>query len=75
LLYRLLFLLYGEDRGLLPVADPGYDDYALRPLRFDIGQRVTNGDVFFNVRRAHLVAYFRLSRMIDKGDSSEGMPN
>jgi hypothetical protein len=32
LLYRLLFLLYAEDRDLLPVSDRRYDDYALRPL-------------------------------------------
>ena len=28
--YRLLFLLYAEDRGLLPVNDTRYDDYGLR---------------------------------------------
>ena len=34
LLYRLLFLLYAEDRGLLPVNDIRYDDYGLRtPVR------------------------------------------
>ena len=30
LLYRLLFILYAEDRDLLPVPDARYDDYALR---------------------------------------------
>ena len=30
LLYRLLFILYAEDRDLLPVRDERYDDYALR---------------------------------------------
>ena len=30
LLYRLLFVLYAEDRDLLPVRDSRYDDYALR---------------------------------------------
>ena len=29
-LYRLLFILYAEDRGLLPVNDLRYDDYGLR---------------------------------------------
>ena len=29
-LYRLLFVLYAEDRGLLPVNDERYDDYGLR---------------------------------------------
>ena len=30
LLYRLLFMLYAEDRELLPVRDERYDDYGLR---------------------------------------------
>src|SRR3546814_2307755 len=29
-LYRLLFVLYAEDRALLPVNDSRYDDYSLR---------------------------------------------
>ena len=29
-LYRLLFILYAEDRDLLPVRDERYDDYGLR---------------------------------------------
>ncbi|CAH0350305.1 MAG: hypothetical protein ACOY7T_03600 [Pseudomonadota bacterium] len=37
LLYRLLFLLYAEDRDLLPVNSDGYDDYALRPKRLEVG--------------------------------------
>ena len=39
LLYRLLFILYAEDRDLLPVRNTSYDDYALREkVRGDIGQ-------------------------------------
>lgn len=30
LLYWLLFLLYAEDRDLLPVRDSRYEDYGLR---------------------------------------------
>ena len=38
LLYRLLFILYAEDRDLLPVRDTRYDDYGLREkVRGDIG--------------------------------------
>ena len=36
LLYRLLFVLYAEDRNLLPVRDRRYDDYALRQIRLDV---------------------------------------
>ena len=47
LLYRLLFILYAEDRDLLPVRDTRYDDYALRKnVRGDIGQRKDQEDVF-----------------------------
>ena len=33
LLYRLLFILYAEDRDLLPVRERRYDDYGLREKR------------------------------------------
>ena len=43
-LYRLLFILYAEDRGLLPVNDPRYDDYGLRRrVREDIARRMESG--------------------------------
>jgi hypothetical protein len=74
LLYRLLFLLYAEDRDLLPVSDPRYDDYALRPLRLDVGQRVTNGDAFSTSAARIWSHIFDLSGMVDRGDSSVGIP-
>lgn len=74
LLYRLLFLLYAEDRDLLPVSDPRYDDYALRPLRLDVGRRVTAGDPF-STSAARIWSHVSdLSRIIDKGDASVGIP-
>lgn len=74
LLYRLLFLLYAEDRDLLPVSDRRYDDYALRPLRLDVGKRVTDGDAF-STSGARIWGHVSdLSRIIDKGDSSVGIP-
>ena len=46
-LYRLLFILYAEDRNLLPVNDLRYDDYGLRKrVRDDIAQRKAQDDVF-----------------------------
>src|SRR3546814_382304 len=42
-LYRLLFVLYAEDRALLPVNDSRYDDYSLRWLRDDIARRSDGG--------------------------------
>lgn len=74
LLYRLLFLLYAEDRGLLPVRDRRYDDYALRPLREEIGRRMGKGDVFSASASPIWNRIGDLSRMIDKGDASVGLP-
>lgn len=74
LLYRLLFLLYAEDRDLLPVNGSRYDDYALRPLRLEIGERVSGGDVFSSAATKVWNHISDLSRMIDKGDASVGVP-
>ncbi|MBA3562974.1 MAG: hypothetical protein H0W33_02985 [Gammaproteobacteria bacterium] len=38
LLYRLLFVLYAEDRKPLPVDDKRYDEYALRRMRQSASQ-------------------------------------
>ena len=74
-LYRLLFVLYAEDRGLLPVNDERYDDYGLRKrVRDDIARRKADRDTF----SAHATSYYdhlmTLFRLIDKGDTSIGLP-
>ena len=74
-LYRLLFVLYAEDRGLLPVNDERYDDYGLRKrVRDDIARRMADRDTF----SAHATSYYdhlmTLFRLIDKGDTSIGLP-
>jgi len=74
LLYRLLFVLYAEDRGLLPVRDKRFDDYALRLKRLDVGKRKDAGDTF-SVTAPSLWNYFQtLTAIIDKGDPSLGVP-
>jgi len=74
LLYRLLFLLYAEDRDLLPVSDKRYDDYALRPLRIEVGKRVSEGDALSS-SASHIWGHIAdLSRIIDRGDVSVGIP-
>ncbi len=74
LLYRLLFLLYAEDRDLLPVGDSRYRDYALRPLRQDIGRRMSERDVFSPSAAAIWSRVADLSRIIDKGEAAIGIP-
>ena len=75
LLYRLLFILYAEDRDLLPVRDERYDDYALRDrVRGDIGRRKDLGDVFSETAARYWSAVDDLCRAIDRGDVSIGLP-
>ena len=74
-LYRLLFVLYAEDRGLLPVNDSRYDDYGLRKrVRDDIARRMGDRDTY----SAHATTYYdhltTLFRIIDQGDGSIGLP-
>ncbi len=74
LLYRLLFLLYAEDRALLPVANSRYDDYALRRLRDEVSRRIGEGDVF-SASASRIWSHIAdLSRIIDGGDASVGIP-
>ena len=75
LLYRLLFILYAEDRDLLPVRSTGYDDYALRDkVRGDVGRRKDRDDIFSTTAARYWSAIDDLCRAIDQGDSSIGLP-
>lgn len=75
LLYRLLFLLYAEDRNLLPVRDSRYDDYSLREkVRGDVQRRKDQNDIFSSTQSRYWSIVEDLSRAIDKGDTSIGLP-
>ena len=74
-LYRLLFILYAEDRDLLPVRDERYDDYGLRErVRGDVGRRKDRGDTFSETAPRYWLAVDDLCRAIDVGDPSIGLP-
>ena len=74
-LYRLLFVLYAEDRGLLPVNDSRYDDYGLRKrVRDDIAERTRKQDAFSTVAASYYDHLTNLCRIIDGGDESIGLP-
>ena len=75
LLYRLLFVLYAEDRNLLPVRDNRYDNYSLRDnVRGDIGRRKDQNDVFSDLAARYWSMFDDLCRVIDTGDASIGLP-
>ncbi len=74
-LYRLLFVLYAEDRGLLPVNDARYDDYGLRKrVRDDVARRMADGDAFSATACQYYHHLTELFRQIDRGDRSIGLP-
>ena len=74
-LYRLLFLLYAEDRDLLPVNDSRYDDYGLRKsVRDDIDKRMSARDTFSNIASNYYNHINTLCRLVDEGDASIGLP-
>ena len=74
-LYRLLFVLYAEDRGLLPVNDVRYDDYGLRKrVRDDIARRMADEDTFSARAANYWNRLADLFRIIDEGDTSIGLP-
>ena len=74
-LYRLLFLLYAEDRDLLPVNDSRYDDYGLRKrVRDDVARRMRDGDVLSSSATDYYDRLTTLFRLVDQGDPSIGLP-
>ncbi len=74
-LYRLLFILFAEDRGLLPVHDAGYNEYGLREeVRQDIAERMQDGTVFSSVSARYYDHVMTLCGQIDKGDPPIGLP-
>ncbi|MBY3529457.1 restriction endonuclease [Rhizobium laguerreae] len=75
LLYRLLFLLYAEDRRLLPVDDPRYKSYSLRSrVRDDVGARKAKNQPFSGSATQYWAVIEDLTRAVDKGDATIGVP-
>lgn len=75
LLYRILFVLYAEDRGLLPVNDKRYATYGTRAHLRDSIRNIIEDEVTLSSKAAKF--YIELStlfEMIDKGDDSIGFP-
>jgi hypothetical protein len=74
LLYRLLFLLYAEDRELLPVRHPGYAAYALRQLREDAARARDSGRPLSGAATRFWTALVELFGAIAEGDPRLGLP-
>ena len=75
LLYRLLFVLYAEDRNLLPVTDTRYDDYGMRiRVRREIAERIDKGDTFAAGMGPKYQHMQNLFKAINEGQEDLGLP-
>jgi len=73
-LYRMLFVLFGEDRNLLPVTGRSYEDYSLRKLRSEVATKLDAGGSFSASATRCWARFADLSRAIAEGDPSIGVP-
>ncbi|MCE5215477.1 hypothetical protein LLH03_00480, partial [bacterium] len=72
LLYRLLFVLYAEDRGLLPCEEPHYATYSLRTLHQEVNQSLRQHRPYLPMARRFWNQLCGLFQIIDQGFESEG---
>ena len=77
LLYRMLFLLYAESRGLLPVNDPNrYYKKSLKKIKEDVRDELSKSGVEGMSHNAfdYWTRLESLFRIIDKGDRALNIP-
>ncbi|MGD8240008.1 MAG: N-6 DNA methylase, partial [Armatimonadota bacterium] len=72
LLYRLLFVLYAEDGGLLPLEEPAYTSYSLRTLQQRINKHLRGGPDLLPAAVTLWHELLNLFRLIDAGYSKAG---
>jgi hypothetical protein len=74
LLYRLLFVLYAEDRDLLPVTHKGYQPRSLTDLRQAVATALDTRHPLSETDAFWWGALQTLFRAIDKGSDAMGLP-
>lgn len=74
LLYRLLFVLYAEDRALLPIRDNRYEGYSLRRMREQIRDECDRNFAYSTSAARLWDTLDALFRAIATGDKSLGLP-
>ena len=74
ILFRLLFVLYAEDRGLLPVGNSAYRRSSLSGMRDDIADRVDKGIQFSEGMDQYSSQFSKLCLAIGQGDKNLGLP-
>lgn len=71
-LYRLLFVLYAEDRGLLPLDHEVYRDHSLRRLHREINGNLRAGRTYLPAERRFWGELAGLFELIDNGLPHKG---
>ena len=74
LLYRLLFLLYAEDRDLLPVSHDGYRPFAITTMRHEVAAAMQQGRPFSGTTATFWPRLRLLFRAVAGGDDAMGLP-
>ncbi len=74
LLYRLLFLLYAEDRDLLPVNHKGYRPRSLARLREEVGAAIDEARPLSATDAFWWGDLKTLFNAVDKGSDAMGLP-
>lgn len=74
LLYRLLFVVYAEDRDLLPDNQEPYRTYSLTTMRGDIADRVASLQPFSPTLATYWPKLRAVFKAIAEGDDTLGIP-
>jgi len=74
LLYRLLFLLYAEDRDLLPVEHKGYRPRSLSKLRTEVAEAIDQARPLSDTDAFWWADLKTLFNAVDKGSDAMGLP-
>jgi hypothetical protein len=74
LLYRLLFVVYAEDRDLLPHNREPYKDFSLTAMRLDIAKRKADGKIFSETMVTYWPKLTAIFKAISEGDNTFGIP-
>lgn len=74
LLYRLLFVVYAEDRDLLPDAEEPYKSYSLTAMRLDIAEQRARGRMFSGTVATYWPKLVAVFKVIAEGDDALGVP-
>lgn len=74
LLFRLLFLLYAEDRRLLPMERKEYREASLTALRDAVAEAVDRGKVPTTRQAKHWGHLETLFDLVNEGDAAMGLP-